>query len=253
MRTRLWEVDVLRTAAIVMMVVYHAAYDVDFLTDAGPNVRDGLWRALQVACASTFVSVVGIAAWVRHARLAARGIHGWEAWKLNRRRGLQIAGAALLVSAATYVALDDRYVRFGILHLIAVAHLVVLPLCVRFGEWCALPGALLVLAGLAIKGSTTTFAPLLVIGLDPGEAGVDWVPLLPWIGVAMLGVAAGAWAYPAGERRPSLEGLGEGSELAWRLGAPGRRSLTIYLVHQLVLIAVIAGVLTLLGVSLDGV
>jgi len=69
------EIDLLRTAAIVMMVVYHAAYNVDMLMVAPPlDPFTGGWRALQVACGSTFLFVTGMTLAVMNARGRARGL-----------------------------------------------------------------------------------------------------------------------------------------------------------------------------------
>ncbi len=71
---RLWEIDVLRTVAIGMMVVYHVGYDVDFLApDVGPDPFEGFWRGLQIATGSTFLALVGISFWIAHERSRARG------------------------------------------------------------------------------------------------------------------------------------------------------------------------------------
>ncbi len=251
---RLWEVDVARTAAIAMMVVYHTVYDIEFLIpDVGIDPYNGGWRALQVTCASTFLALAGVSAWIRSQRLQRRGIRGLDAWRLSAPRGGQILAGAAAVSLATFLALGaDDTVRFGILHLLAVAHLLVLPLVVRLGAWNAMLGVAVVAAGLALKGTGTEVSALLVLGLDPGKTGVDWFPLLPWIGVPLIGVAIGAWLYPGGERRRHLRVLTEMPSWASTAGAPGRRSLTVYLVHQPVLIALLVGVLFLTGTSMDG-
>ncbi|MTD44624.1 DUF1624 domain-containing protein [Conexibacter sp. W3-3-2] len=197
------------------------------------------------------LTVVGLSFWVRDARRRARGVDARERWRSGVPRGLQVAAGALAVSVATGIALGDELVRFGILHLIAVAHLVVLPVLVGLRHWNAVLGVAAVAAGLALQGTSTAQSALMVIGLDPGETGVDWVPLLPWIGPCLLGVALGALLYPGGERRALLRGLGDGSPRAHAAGAPGRRSLTIYLVHQPILIALVAGALVATGTPLD--
>ena len=252
--SRLWEIDVARTAAIVMMIVYHTAYDIVFMVpDVGIDPFNGGWRALQVTTASTFLALVGVSAWVRDQRLRTRGITGLAAWRLSAPRGAQIAAGAAAVSLGTFAALGEfNVVRFGILHLIAVTHFVVLPLLMRFGVWNALVGVTIVVAGLALKGTATGVPALMVVGLDPGDTGVDWTPLLPWLGLPLIGVAVGALLYPRGERRRELRRLVEAPAWASAAGAPGRRSLAVYLIHQPVLIALTAAVLVLIGTTPEG-
>jgi uncharacterized membrane protein len=68
--------------------------------------------------------------------------------------------------------------------------------------------------------------------------------LLPWFGVALLGVAFGKIAYANGARRFALPELGSSAPVRV-LRFLGRHSLVIYLVHQLVLQAVLIGLMQL--------
>ena len=253
---RLWEIDLMRTLAIGLMVAYHIGYDVHLLA---PQVAldpfDGAWRALQVACASTFLALVGTSYWIADRRGRSRGLSGGALWRRHARRGREVLAAALLVSLATLLALGaEDAVRFGILHLIATAVLVVLPLTVRLGAWNGFLGAGAVAVGLVLSeiGSDVPSGAL-VLGFDTGgdPPGRDWYPLLPWIGASLLGVAIGALLYPDGERGPWLRRLVRAPRGTVLAGAPGRHSLPIYLVHQPVLIAVTATVLALTGTEFE--
>jgi uncharacterized membrane protein len=250
---RLWEIDFLRTFAIVLMVVYHVGYDIDLLApQVGLDPFAGGWKVLQITCASTFLAVVGISFWVTDERARARGLAGLALWRAHARRGLEILAAALLVTVATLVALgSEDVVRFGILHLIATCVLIFLPLTVRLGEWNLLLGAAVVAAGLALNERDSTIAPLLVIGFDPGDAGVDWYPLLPWLGPVLIGAGLGAALYPGGERGPLLRGLAGAPHGFATVGWPGRHSLPIYLVHQPVLIVLTGMALELTGTDYE--
>jgi uncharacterized membrane protein len=252
-RGRLWEVDAARTVGIGLMIVYHVGYDVHMLA---PQVAldpfDGAWRALQVTCASTFLAVVGISYWIAHQRGRARGLSGSALWRLHARRGAEVLAAALLVSLATLLALGtDDAVRFGILHLIATAMVVVLPLTVGLGAWNVVLAVGAIGVGLVIKEMDSGVPGALILGFDPGETGVDWYPLLPWIGATLVGVAIGAVLYPGGERGPWLRRLARAPRGAALAGAPGRHSLAIYLVHQPVLIPLTAIGLAVTGTEVD--
>ena len=251
-RERLWEVDAARTVAIVMMVAYHAAYDVHQLA---PSISidpfGGGWRALQVATGSSFLFVVGVSLAISNGRARARGVVGMALYRRHVRRAAQVAAAALLVSAATRVALGDDYVRFGILHCIAAAMLIG-PLLARLGWLNALLGVGALVGGLALKDGPTSDVPgLLVLGVPPpGGAGVDWYPLLPWLAPMLFGLAAGLALYPEGHRGRWGRTLRE-PPASRALGAPGRHALPIYLLHQPILILLVAAVLALVGVEVS--
>ena len=249
---RLWELDALRTMAIAMMVVYHVAYDIEFLApQSAVDPFNGLWRALQVTCGSTFLGVVGLTFWVRHAQLAAQGRRRMEAWRHHARRAVEVLAAAALVTAVTLLVLGpEDAVRFGILHLIGVLMLVVLPLVVRRGRWNLLLGT--IVAAVGVSGEVRSDVPgLLIFGFVPSDKGVDWYPLVPWAGPALIGAGLGSLLYPDGRRGALPRRLPPASAPQVRLGAPGRHSLPIYLIHQPVLIALTAGVLAITGTRID--
>ena len=258
MSERLWEVDVARTAAILMMVVYHAGYDVHLL---GPGVDidpfSGGWLALQVATGSSFLFIVGVSLWISNARSRARGLSGRALYLRHARRAGEVLAAALLVTVVTRIALGDDYIRFGILHCIGVAMLI-LPLLVRLAPpLLLLLGTAVIAAGIWLghDGPRSDAIGAIAIGFRrTGTEGVDWYPLLPWLGPAILGLAAGALLYPDGRRGRWGRRLRTPPH-ARALGWPGRHALPIYLVHQIVLIALVAALLALAGaeVSLDDI
>lgn len=250
--SRLWEIDVARTVAIAMMVAYHVAWDVDALAaEALVDPFSGGWRALQVACGSSFLAITGATLAVMNARARARGLAGAALYRRHARRAVEVTGAALLVSAATLVALGDDFVRFGILHCIAAA-MFLGPALVRLGPWLLPLAAAVLWAGLWASRLDPVAGPwLLPLGVPSrGGAGVDWYPLLPWLAPFLAGLWLGRVLYPGGERGRWAAGWPEGGPWAGRLGAPGRHALPIYLLHQPVLLVLVAGILLLAGVEI---
>lgn len=249
---RLWEIDLARTLAIAMMVAYHVGYDVHMLApsvDLDPFT--GGWRALQVATGSSFLGIVGVSFAVSNARARARGLAGWALWRKHARRAGVVLAAAAVVSVATRIALGgDDWVRFGVLHAIGVSVLLA-PALVRLGVWNLPLAAGVIAAGLALRDERVDHPWLLPLGVRPAEVGVDYYPLLPWLGAVMIGLAVGRLLYPGGRRGAWAGRLPAEPRLAAPAGAPGRHALGVYLVHQPVLIALVAGLLTLAGVTVD--
>lgn len=251
-RGRLWEVDAARAVAMLMMVVYHVGYDVHLLApQVALDPYDGAWRALQVTCGSTFLAVVGVSFWIAHVRASSQGVAGVASWRAHVPRAVQVLAAAALVSVATLVAMGrDDAVRFGILHLIGLLMLVVLPLAVRLGRWNAVVGAVVVVVGLAMDARSDVPGAL-ILGFLPLEKGVDWYPLLPWGGAALVGIAIGSVLYPDGRRGALLRGLPAAPRWGLLASTAGRHSLPFYLVHQPVLIALTAAGLAIAGTEID--
>lgn len=247
-RFRFWEIDAARTVAIAMMVAYHTVYDVELLAaGAGPDPFRGFWGAVPEATASLFLLVAGISVAVSEGRLARRGTSATERLRRHLRHAVIVLAAATVVTVATRIAFDDRYVRFGILHVIGVS-IVIAAVTVRLGRWNLLLGVAALLGGVAISARQAESTWLGVIGLDiEGFSSVDHWPLLPWIGPMLIGVAVGITLYPDGERAPALEKVAGAGRPPPAAIAPGRRSLLVYLTHQLVLIPIVWAVLVVAG------
>lgn len=240
--TRLWEVDALRGVAIIMMVVYHLLFDLSSLGGYDIDVYTGFWRYWARATASLFILLVGVSLTLSLAR-AGRAGPGASLFPKFLRRGVGVFACGLLVTAATGLLFPQAIVTFGILHFIGASIVLAYPF-LRLGWPNLLLGLAAIALGLAVAGATLPFPWLLWLGLPPaGYMTFDYFPLLPWFGLVLLGVWLGGALYPGHTRRFSLPDLGAALPVRL-LGAMGRRSLLIYLLHQPVLM----GILWALGV-----
>jgi uncharacterized membrane protein len=244
-----WEIDVARTIAILMMVAYHAIYDIELLAPGlGPDPFRGAWGALPEATGGSFLLIAGISLAVADARMRGRGTDAARRLRRHLRHAAVVLAAGAVVSLATWVAFDDRFVRFGILQMIGVGILVG-AVAVRLGPWNVVPGVAAIVVGVLVMDDPTDSPVLGVLGLDQnGVSSVDHWPLLPWIGPMLIGVAVGSLLYPRGERSSLIGGARWLAPAPW-LTALGRRSLTVYLGHQLVLIPLVWVLLIAAGVE----
>lgn len=86
-------------------------------------------------------------------------------------------------------------------------------------------------------------------GCNTSTVRVDYFPLLPWFGVVLIGIWLGNTAYSNGARRFRLPNW-QVPALTFPLGWLGRHSLTIYLIHQPLLFALLIPALSLSGIGL---
>ncbi|MFN7122587.1 MAG: DUF1624 domain-containing protein [Hydrogenophaga sp.] len=238
MTQRLDRIDLLRAAAMLWMTAYHFCFDLNFFRLIREDFyRDPFWTWQRTAIVSLFLFTAGLS--------QAVAVHEGQTWARFWRRWLQVAGAAVLVTAGSLVVFPKSFIYFGVLHGIAVM-LIVVRLMAGWGAWLWLLGALAI--GLKFVAPTLIHAfPALemlntpwlnwlgLISRKPETE--DYVPLLPWLGVMWLGVAAGRWAVRA---RPRWLGSGapaRGGRQA--LVFLGRWSLSYYLLHQPVLMGLI--------------
>ena len=230
--TRLTAVDALRGAAVCAMIAYHFCFDLNWfgVLHADFN-RDLLWLSLRAIIVSWFMLLVGISL-----VLAQRaGISTTRYW----RRIALIVACALLVTIASYVSFPKTFITFGILHCIAVASLLAWP--VTGHPFVALiAGTAIVAVGLQVHVPMFDAPWFNWIGLMTHKpATEDYVPLFPWLGVALIGVAAGAWLSDKAFRPLQPVTHIAPAWLTWL----GRHSLLVYMVHQPVLLGILRVVL----------
>jgi len=242
--SRYWEIDVLRCVAIVNMVVYHLAYDLRFLGYTQTNVTVGAWMVYQRAIATLFIMLAGVGLAISYGR-ASRRAHGWDLYKTYLARGLKLIGWGMVITLVTWVYMGRPVVVIGILHLIGAATILSVPfLAFRPADTrihVALylgAGVALIALGFYLNQVPVTHPWFLIFGLRPPPLfQFDYFPLLPWFGVALLGVLVGQVLYPAGVRRFELPAWGEQAGIK-QLGWLGRHSLAIYLIHQPILFGI---------------
>ncbi len=233
---REWEIDALRGVAIFMMVVYHLLWDLQGLGGYDIDVYHGFWHGWQLATASLFIGLSGLSQTLRYQRQVQQGRRDYRPFLW---RGVSVLSWGLVVGFVTYLFDPRMYIQWGILHLIGFSMLVAYPL-LRF-RWLNLGlGLLLIALAPAVKVLGLDLSWLGWLGLDASpRLAFDYFPVIPWLGVALLGVFAGNLVYAGGACRIPLPRLGNFAPIRG-LRLLGQNSLLIYLVHQLLLIGVLA-------------
>lgn len=229
-------VDAARGTAIVLMFVYHFMFDLRYYNVVSIDFNnDPLWLGLRTLIVTLFLGVMGVSLHLSTAR-------GLNPPKFIRRL-LQVAGGAVLVSIASYIMFPKSMIFFGILHFIAVASVV--GLLFYRGFWLNLGlGVALIMVGLTLHHPWFDQPGWQWIGLMTHKPVTeDYVPMLPWFGVVLLGLFVGKWLFPVSPHdgkwvkftAPVSAALAQWQEktlFARLLVFGGRYSLPIYLVHQ---------------------
>lgn len=225
--------DAARGIALIAMAIYHFTWDLDFFGYIAPGTAaTGGWRIFARLIAGSFIFLAGFSLVLGHFTQIR--------WRPFWIRFAKIAAAALVITVATYVIFPSSFIFFGILHLIAAASLLGLAF-LRLPVIVILLCAAAALAAPHFLRSTLFDLPALWwVGLSQTVPhSNDYVPLLPWFGAFLLGMAA-ARLYRARARTASLaQDRLSGSRAVSLLGLAGRHSLPVYLLHQPLLIGLV--------------
>jgi len=229
--TRLPLVDALRGFAVAQMIVYHFIYDLNhFGWLQLAMTREQPWVGWRTAIVTQFLLLVGVSLVLRLARKP-----GWRDFWL---RWAQVAAAAALVSIGSWLMFGPRLIYIGILHFIAVALLVARPLA-RLREWNFLLAAAAFALWWLYRDPAYNGFPANIVGfvtIKPRTE--DYVPLFPWIAAVLAGLGLGSlWQRRGFALTPAWQRL-NARPPRWLVLA-GTWSLTVYLLHQPVMIGLL--------------
>jgi uncharacterized membrane protein len=237
---RLAVIDALRAAALAAMATYHTLWDLGHLRLTAENyAATPAARTAAEIIAGSFLVLVGVGLVLMN----GRGIR----LRPTLLRLLRIAAAALAVTVGTWLTFPDAFVFFGVLHCIALASVLGLPFLFLPVPVTILAAAAVLAAPHVVRAPILDAPELLFLGLGSTPPRTnDYVPLFPWFGLVLAGIALGRIVLPrlassrAGSWTPR-SALARGGVFA------GRHSLAIYLIHQPVLLALLTGLVAVTG------
>ena len=231
---RFWEIDLLRTVAIVMMITFHVLYLLNYFNihyTGVPGVHYGFWWWFPRVTGGTFIFAAGVSLTIAYSR--SKRTSGFLL------RGLKIFVWGMGITLLTWLIAPDAYVRFGILHFFGIAFILA-PFFIRFRYMNLILGAALMALGIYLleQRILVDFPWLLWLGLMPhGFSTLDYWPLLPWFGLFLVGMFFGKILYPQGNRRFNIHEFS--NPVTSALTLPGRYPLVIYLAQWPIVIGIL--------------
>ena len=227
-RPRFDRVDALRAGAVLWMAAFHFCYDLNYFRFIHQNFyTNPVWTVQRACIVSLFMFCVGLSQSIAHAQ--------GQSWPRFWRRWAQIAGCAVLVTAGSWWMFPRSYISFGVLHCIALL-VIVLRLSAGAGRVLWLLGLLAIALPLVVQHAWFDTRWTNWVGLVTHKPITeDYAPLLPWLGVAWFGLAAGQWVLA--HRRAWITGALPNP--LHPLAVLGRWSLSFYMLHQPILIGLL--------------
>ena len=235
---RYLRLDALRGFAVVWMALFHFCFDLNYFHWIRADFhRDPFWTGQRTLIVSSFLLCAGMG--------QALALQQRQRWPRFWKRWAQIAGCALLVTIGSWWMFPLSFISFGVLHGMALMLLLLRLLGPRLNlPACLLIGALAVLLPQLFQHPYFDTRWTNWLGLVTHKPITeDYVPLLPWIGVMLWGFALGRWLLA---RRPQVLGGRLPSGLR-PMAVLGQWSLSFYMLHQPVLIGILALTATMRG------
>lgn len=227
MKKRFWEIDFLRGIAIIMMVMFHFLWDLNHFYNFDISVSKGFWNVFQITTASLFLFLVGVSLTISNTNNNAGYIK-------YLKRGLKIFSFGLIITVVTKFIFPDSFVVFGILHLIGVS-IIISYIFRKFRYLNLLFGIGFVVVGALLKDYAVNFDWLFFLGLYSNRFySLDYFPIFPWFGVILIGMFFGNVLYSTNKRNFKLKNSSENKAVNF-VCFLGKKSLIIYLLHQIVL------------------
>jgi uncharacterized membrane protein len=222
---RNFTLDVARTTAIVLMVIFHFIYDLRLFAFVTWNIPDGEgWIQFRWVIVTLFFLALGISLSFTHKERIR--------YKKLFKRVAQISAGALIISIGSYIFVRENWIFFGVLHFLALASL----LCVGFANKPKL--SFLIGLGFFALASTQWLIPRwpfhLLFNNLPAYTN-DFVAIVPWLGMVFFGISLGHNSWFKSDPLKAMRTKSYANYLVW----PGQHSLMIYLLHQPIMIALV--------------
>jgi uncharacterized membrane protein len=232
---RFWEIDFLRGIAILMMIVYHIIFDLNYFGFTSTDLNSLPSLIFLYPIGTVFLLLVGISLTLSYKRVQ----HTLTTNQLRikyLKRGSSIFGLGILITMVTWIYPHQGFIVFGVLHCIGLSILLAYPF-IRSRVLPLLIGIFCIIFGIIIRLSITVDFPWLIwLGFVPRQFyTLDYFPLLPWYGVVLIGIFLGNIQYKNHSRFITIPDYSR-----FIIIRPfcflGRHSLLIYLLHQLIIV-----------------
>lgn len=224
-------VDIMRTTATLLMIVFHLLYDLYFLDVVPFEFATGKgWILFRWCILILFFLCVGISLQFTH----GNGVEV-KSWLFSTVR---LITCAIAISIGSYFFIPNNWIFFGVLHFIALSYIMAIPF-IRHPFIALFTGIMIVTVGtLQLIPSRWPFH--LVFDSLPRYTN-DYVQISPWFGVVLLGI----YFSQTGWIRDDVMAYKLPSVCRPWVERISRHSLGIYLIHQPILFAMLYGLIEL--------
>lgn len=223
---RIDAVDYFRGIAVVLMIIFHATYDLKKMVYGFEDLLPrNYWSWFPSLIGSMFFFTMGYATYL--------------APKFSYKRALKVFSLGLLVSLSSYLYSPDMLITFGVLHSLGLSMFLIHPFMKLQKKYASanffIGFAVIAIGNWFYTKEFNTVDWLFPLGIRAaGFSSADYYPIFPWFGVALLG------AFAAQKTASKLASAPFHFAMKKSVSWLGKHSLAIYLIHQPILIGLIS-------------
>ncbi len=221
-KNRVFELDVLRGVAVILMVVFHFGFDLaEFGYASYRTTVDLEWKVFRSVILSMFLLAVGMSSYLAY----VKGINKKKLFK----NLVKLSLVSVAISMGSYLVFPHAWIYFDVIHFIVIA----IPLSLVFLH---IPRLSLVLGLILLMGyplgylHMDSFHNLGVEYLHIPRFTVDIVSLSPWFGMVLIGIFV--------MHKKMFNIKLKQTIMMKKITFLGKHSLLIYLLHQPILFAI---------------
>lgn len=221
--------DLYRGTAVLLMMIFHLCWDLRHFGFIEYSIHDPFWVYFRSLIVTLFLTAIGWSSYITLSKSPSASFF-WRDFKLFL--------AAVAISITTYFATPEQWIYFGILHFIFMASILCRPL-VTLPVLSAFLGAIIlqVYHFTDLLHFPNAFHIISQYIALPTKT-LDIIFPFPWIGVVLLGPLLGFLNW---HKVPTPNHF-----IFSAIAFMGRYALLIYLTHQIVFFALVAGIKTVL-------
>ena len=230
-------IDILRGVAVIFMIIFHIFYFPNKYGYKEFNYSTDILQLTARIAQIIFITLVGINIYLSYKNSETK--NKYYVKQLNRI--LKLVFLAIFITLFSYFIFGDSFVKFGILHFLAIASLL---LMLFVDNQKVIIGVifltLIIKVLISYDKQIFLFIPkkiAFVTGFYSRYSAVDHFPIIPWISYVCLGLLIGKYITDKDfkintpEIYHKLKDSGALKGLQWC----GKKSLEIYIIHWVLL------------------
>ncbi|MBF0297868.1 MAG: DUF1624 domain-containing protein [Oligoflexia bacterium] len=174
-KKRLPLLDIYRGVAIIFMIIFHSIFDLTILNlISNKALSENYWFYFPRLIVIMFLICVGAGINITHKKK-------FKSKKFFMRLAL-IAFWAATVSIATFFIFHNQWIKFGMLHVIAISSLLAIPF-INKPIISLLSAIIILILFFIIIPNQLTFPPS-----EWAPHSLDYIPIYPWFSAVLIGI-----------------------------------------------------------------